>query len=406
MRPLDDLLVLDLSRILSGPYCSMYLGDFGARVVKIEHPDGGDDTRGFGPPFIGPEGAKESTYFLSVNRNKESIAIDMKTAEGCALVKRLAAKADVLVENFRPGALDRLGLSYDALHVENPRLIYASISGYGHVGDPMWVTKPGYDVVIQGMGGLQSLTGSSDGPPYKVGTSVADMVSGLYALVGILAALHARTRTGHGQHVDISMLDGQISLLTYHASAHLNAGVSPSRKGNAHPSIAPYETFVANDGYFNLAVGNDALWRTFVAAVGPALDGVANDTRFATNAGRVGHRAELLAALVPLFATRNVEEWLALCDRSGVPAGPILSVNDALAHPQVLARDMVTTIEHASVGTLRVTGVPVRLSVTPGDVRTPPPRLGEHTESALVDLLGLGAVELAALRAAGVFGGP
>jgi formyl-CoA transferase/CoA:oxalate CoA-transferase len=404
MRPLDDLLVLDLSRILSGPYCSMYLGDFGARVVKVEHPQGGDDTRGFGPPFMGPDDAQESTYFLSVNRNKESVAIDLKTDEGRALVRRLADKADILVENFRPGALDRLGLSYESLRASNPRLIYASISGFGHAGDPTWVRKPGYDVVIQGMGGLQSLTGASDGPPFKVGTSIADMVSGMYALIGILAALHARHRTGRGQHVDVSMLDGQISLLTYHASAHLNAGARPTRKGNAHPSIAPYETFAAQDGHFNLAVGNDALWRAFAQAVGEPLSTLVDDPRFATNAARVKHRDELLAVLLPLFAERTVDAWLTLCDRAGVPAGPILSVEQALAHPQVHARAMVTEVEHSGVGAVRMTGVPVRLSETPASVRTAPPRLGEHTERVLGELLDLPQAELSRLRSAGVFG--
>ncbi len=404
MRPLDDLLVLDLSRILSGPYCSMYLGDFGARVVKVEHPQGGDDTRGFGPPFVGPEGQQESTYFLSVNRNKESVAIDLKTEQGRALVKRLAEKADILVENFRPGALDRLGLSYEALHASNPRLIYASISGFGHVGDAAWTRRPGYDVVIQGMGGLQSLTGASDGPPFKVGTSIADMVSGMYALIGILVALHARHRTGRGQHVDISMLDGQISLLTYHAGAHLNAGAHPTRKGNAHPSIAPYETFVASDGHFNLAVGNDALWRAFATACGEPIAALVADVRFSTNAARVQNRDALLAVLQPMFAQRTVDAWLTLCDAAGVPAGPILGVDQALAHPQVRARGMIAEVEHGTVGKVRVTGVPVRLSETPGDVRTAPPRLGEHTDAVLADLLGLASDELARLRREGVFG--
>ncbi len=401
MRPLDDLLVLDLSRILSGPYCSMYLGDLGARVVKIEHPEGGDDTRAFGPPFIGDH---ESTYFLSVNRSKESVAVDLKNEAGRALVRRLAEKADVLLENFRPGALDRLGLDYATLAKANPRLIYASISGFGHAGDPAWSRRPGYDVVIQGMGGLQSITGAADGPPYKVGTSIADMVSGLYAMIGILTALHARARTGRGQHVDVSMLDGQISLLSYHAGAHLNAGARPGRRGNAHPSIAPYETFSAKDGHFNLAVGNDAQWRAFASAVGAPLASLASDPRFASNAGRVRDRAALLEILVPIFATRTVEEWLALCDSVGVPAGPILGVDEALAHPQVQARRMVVPMQHPTAGAIRVTGFPVQLSDTPAELRSPPPRLGEHTDSALADLLGLSAAELTALRASGAFG--
>jgi formyl-CoA transferase len=334
MLPLDDLVVFDLSRILSGPYCSMYLGDFGARVIKLEHPDGGDDTRGFGPPFLGGE----STYFMSINRNKESVALDLKDPRGRALALAIAARADVLLENFRPGALDRLGLDYATLAARNPRLIYCSVSGFGHAGDADWVRRPGYDLAIQGMGGLASLTGASDGPPFKFGTSIADMIAGLYALVGILVALHARERTGRGQHVDVSMLDGQISLLTYHAASYFATGKVPARRGNQHPSITPYETYRASDGFVNIAVGNDGQWRAFCAAVGAPLAGRGDDPRFATNAARVERRDELAAILEPIVAARSVAEWLALCDGAGIPCGPIHSVAEALAHPQVAAR--------------------------------------------------------------------
>jgi len=395
--PLDDLLVFDLSRVLSGPYCSMYLGDFGARVVKLELPGDGDDTRRFGPPFLGGE----STYFMSVNRNKESIAVDLKHPSGQKIALDLAARADILLENFRPGALTKLGLDYATLAEKNPRLIYASISGYGHSGDPDWVRRPGYDLAIQGMGGLASLTGLPGGPPLKSGVSIADLAAGLYALVGILVALHARERTGRGQHVDVSMLDGQVSLLTYHAGSLFATGQVPSRRGNQHPSIVPYETFQAADGWFNLAVGNDSLWRAFGAAVAPALAGVVDDPRFATNQARVENRVALGAILEPLLAGRTVEEWVAICDRAGVPAGPILNIGQALSHPQVRARGMVTTVEHPTAGPVQMTGVPVRLSETPGAVRTPPPRLGEHTRSVLGSLLGLGEEELGALERAG-----
>jgi crotonobetainyl-CoA:carnitine CoA-transferase CaiB-like acyl-CoA transferase len=398
MRPLDDLVVFDLSRILSGPYCSMYLGDFGARVIKLEHPDGGDDTRGFGPPFVNGE----STYFMSINRNKESVAIDFKDARGRELARRLAARADVLLENFRPGALERLGLDYKQLREANPRLIYCSISGFGHTGDPDWVRRPGYDLAIQGMGGLASLTGASDGPPFKFGTSIADMIAGLYALVGILVALHARQRTGRGQHVDVSMLDGQISLLTYHAGIHFATGAVPSRRGNQHPSITPYETFRARDGFVNIAVGNDTQWRAFCAAVAGPLITLGTDVRFATNAARVERRAELEALLQPLVATRTVAEWIALCDGAGIPSGPIHTVAEALSHPQVLARDMVVPLQHATAGEIRVTGVPVRLSDTPGRVLTPPPRLGEHTRTVLRDLLSVDDETIDQLIATGV----
>ena len=393
MLPLDDLLVLDLSRVLSGPYCSMYLADFGARVIKLEHPAGGDDTRGFGPPFVGGE----STYFLSINRNKESVAIDFKHARGRELLRALASRADVLLENFRPGALGRLGLDYETVRQWNPRLIYCSISGFGHTGDPDWVRRPGYDLAIQGMGGLASLTGPADGPPYKVGTSIADIIAGLYALSGILVALHARARTGRGQHVDVSMLDGQISLLTYHAGIHFATGAVPTRKGNQHPSISPYETYRARDGFVNLAVGNDGQWRALCRAVGAPLDALAEDPRFATNAARVGHRAELAAILEPIVAARDVADWLALCDGAGIPSGPILDVGQALAHPQVQARGMVVPLQHPTAGPIRVTGVPVRLSDTPGAVRTPPPRLGEHTRAVLAEVLGLDGAAIDAL---------
>jgi crotonobetainyl-CoA:carnitine CoA-transferase CaiB-like acyl-CoA transferase len=397
MLPLDDLTVLDLSRILSGPYCSMYLADFGARVIKLEHPAGGDDTRGFGPPFVGGE----STYFMSINRNKESVAIDFKHARGRELIATLAARADILLENFRPGALARLGLDYETIRTKNPRLIYCSVSGFGHTGDPDWVRRPGYDLAIQGLGGLASMTGPADGPPYKVGTSIADMIAGLYALAGILVALHARARTGRGQHVDVSMLDGQISLLTYHAGIHFATGAVPSRRGNQHPSISPYETYRARDGFVNIAVGNDAQWRLFCRAVGGGLAALADDPRFATNAARVERRDQLAAILEPIVAARDVADWVALCDGAGIPAGPILDVAQALAHPQVRARNMVVPLDHPTAGPIRVTGVPLRLSDTPGAVRTPPPRLGEHTRGVLAEILQLSDAEIDALISEG-----
>ncbi|MSP58822.1 MAG: CoA transferase [Myxococcales bacterium] len=397
MLPLDDILVFDLSRVLSGPYCSMHLADFGARVVKLEKPGEGDDTRAFGPPFVGGE----STYFLSINRNKESLAIDLKHPEGRELALSIAAKADVLLENFRPGTLDRLGLGYERLRAVNPRLIYASISGFGHTGLPEYTARPGYDLVVQGLGGLASLTGEPGRQPLKCGVSIADLVSGFYALIGILVALHARQRTGRGQHVDVSMLDGQIALLTYQAGIHFATGKNPSRMGNRHPSIAPYETYRTDDGWLNIAVGNDALWRSFAAKVlkDPAL---AADPRFVTNSARVENRESLGALLEPLIAARPSAFWLEKLDAAGVPAGPIYSVAEALAHPQVVAREMVVPLEHQTAGPIRVTGVPVRLSETPGTVRTAPPRLGEHTRALLEELLQLDGARLDRLAADGV----
>jgi len=375
----------------------MLLGDFGARIVKVENPDGGDDTRRFGPPFLNGE----STYFLSVNRNKESIAVDLKNPKGRALILELASRADVLLENFRPGALDKQGLGPAELLARNPRLVYCSISGFGHAGDPAWSRRPGYDLAIQGMGGLASLTGDPAGPPTKAGVSIADLTAGLYATIGVLVALHARQRTGRGQHVDVSMLDGQISLLTYHAGSHFATGAVPTRDGNRHPSIVPYETFRAADGFVNLAVGNDALWRAFCAAVGEPLAAVVDDPRFRTNQLRVQNRAALAAILEPIVAARPVDAWVALCDRAGVPAGPILDVAQALAHPQVAARGMVVPLEHPRAGQTRVTGVPVRLSETPGAVRTPAPLIGQHTATILREVLGMSDEAIAVLVESG-----
>jgi crotonobetainyl-CoA:carnitine CoA-transferase CaiB-like acyl-CoA transferase len=398
MLPLDDLLVFDLTRVLSGPYCSMYLGDFGARVIKLENPSTGDDTRHFGPPFKGGE----STYFMSINRNKESVAVDFKHPRGREIALELAAKADVLVENFRPGALARLGLDYESVHARNPRLIYCSISGFGHQGLPEWTRRPGYDLVVQGLGGLTSLTGEPDGPPLKCGLSIADLAAGLYGLVGILVALHARSRTGRGQHVDVSMLDGQISLLTFHAGSYFATGQSPSRRGNRHPSIVPYETFRASDGWVNIACGNDSLFRALCTAAGGPLAQLPADARFATNHLRVQNRAELELILDPLIAARPVAHWLELCEQAGIPCGPILTVAEALSHPQVSAREMVVELDHPTAGPVRATGVPVRLSETPGILRTAAPTLGQHTRAVLRELAGLDEQTLDALASDGV----
>jgi formyl-CoA transferase/CoA:oxalate CoA-transferase len=393
MGPLDDVLVLDLSRVMAGPFASMWLADFGARVIKVEHPEGGDDTRGYGPPFV----QGESAYYLSANRNKRSIAVDLKHPDGAAVIGRLAANADVLLENFRPGALERLGLGYPALRAANPRLVYATVSGYGHAGLAEWSSRPGYDLVMQGVGGIMSLTGPPDGPPCKSATSIADLTAGTYAALGVLVALHARARTGLGQHVDVSMLDAQISLLSYHAQSQL-VGSPPERLGNAHPNVAPYRTYRASDGWINLGVGNDTHWRAFCRAIG--RDELATDPRYAVNAARVERRDELDRLLEPLFAARTVAAWLAALEREGIPCGPILSVGEALAHPQAVARGMVTEVDHPTIGRLATTGVPVRLADTPGSVREAPPLLGQHTDEILRGA-GLTPEEIRTLRARG-----
>lgn len=395
MEPLRDIRILDLSRVLSGPFCSMQLADMGAEVIKVEAPGQGDDTRRFGPPFQGGE----SAYFLSINRNKRSITVNLKHREGRAIIEGLIERSDVLVENFRPGTMARLGLSYEEVAKRNPRLIYASISGFGHAGEERFSRQPGYDLLIQGLGGIASLTGEPDGPPMKNGVSIADLVAGLYAVQGILLALYAREKTGRGQQIDISMLDAQVSLLTYQAAIAFMTGESPGRMGNRHPTIVPYETFRVADGYFNLAIGNDRLWQRFCAAIG--REDLSSDPDFSTNADRVRNRDRLVPILEGIMARRTCAEWTAILDDAGVPGGPILSVGEVLDHPQVRAREMVVEVEHPTLGSLPLTGIPVKLSETPGSIRRPPPRLGEHTEEVLEELLGYDREKIGELRASG-----
>jgi crotonobetainyl-CoA:carnitine CoA-transferase CaiB-like acyl-CoA transferase len=396
MRPLEGVRVLDLSRVMAGPFCTLSLGDLGADVVKVEDPDKGDDTRAFGPPFV--DGV--STYFLSINRNKRSLAVDLKHPMGLEVVLSLARRADVVVENFRPGVADRLGLGSPVLRAQNPRLVYCSISGYGHRGDPDYVKLPGYDAVMQGQSGLSHLTGEPDRPPMRVGVPIADLLTGMTALQAILLALYTRERTGHGQHLDIAMLDATVQVLTHQATAHLVADGSPGRLGNRHASIAPYETFRAQDTYFNLAVGTDGQFLRLCELLGqPAL---AQDPRFLRNAGRVEHRAALVEVLAPLFARSPASAWIAACAQEGIPAGPIADVGQALAHPQLAARGMVWQAEHPRLGPIRSVGSP--LVCAPDAVR-PPPELGEHTQELLAEL-GHSPELIAALFAAGAVTGP
>jgi crotonobetainyl-CoA:carnitine CoA-transferase CaiB-like acyl-CoA transferase len=386
--PLDDVTVLDLTRVLSGPYCTMILADMGARVIKIEQPGRGDDTRGWGPPFI--EG--ESAYFLSINRNKESVTLDFKTPEGRAVLDRLIAKSDVLVENFRPGTLTRLGLDYASLAETHPRLVYCSISGFGQTGPRR--PEAGYDAVIQAEGGLMSITGAPDGPPYRLGVAIGDIVTGMFAAQGVLLALFARERSGRGQLVDVAMLDSVAALLTYQAGIYFATGSAPRRIGNRHPTIVPYETFAASDGEFVLAVGNDDQWRRFCAVAGLDRD----DERFATNRQRVTRYEELRPILAERVRTGTRQSWIERLTASGVPCGSVRDLEEVFADPQLSAREMIAHIEHATIGTLRLLGIPVKLSDTPGAVRTPPPALGQHTASVLQDDLGLSPAEIDGLR--------
>jgi len=377
--PLDGIRVLDFTRVLAGPYASMLLADMGADVVKVEHPERPDDTRGFAPPFA--DGV--SSYFLAINRGKRAITLDLKRDDQKRTALALAARADVLLENFRPGVMARIGLGYERLIETNPRLVYCAISGFGQNAGP----RPGYDVVVQGLSGIAYLTGSPNTPPFKMGTSIADLVGGLNAVQAVLAALFRRERTGEGAFIDVSMLDGQLALLTYQASSWLNAGVEPKRIGNDHPSIHPYSAYLASDGYFNIGVGNNALWARFCSlltsmgfAEGAALAG---DARFATNPDRVSRRAALNQILEPVFAARTVAEWLEALLDAGIPAGPIRTVPEALAEA-----DLVTH-EHPEGGAeVRTVPLPYRMTDAPRAASRRAPRLGEHTDEVLADWLG------------------
>jgi len=400
MQPLEGIRILDLTRALAGPYCTMMLGDLGADVIKVEMPGRGDESRGWGPPFVGqPYGPYpgESAYFLSANRNKRSITVNLKRAAGQEIVRRLAARSDVLVENFRTGTLEELGLGYEQLRPVNPRLVYCSISGYGRTGP--YAERPGYDFVIQAEGGLMGITGPEEGPPYRVGIPIVDITAGMFAATAVLAALHARQRTGEGQLVDLSLLDTSAALLTNVASNYLVGGEPPRRLGNAHPNITPYEAFPARDRWFALAVANDRQWASLCDVIGrPELK---EDPRFASNNSRVANRPALRAILDAIFQSRDAGEWLAEFERAGLPCGPINSIPDVFAHPQAQARQMILAAEHPTAGTVRFPGFPYKLSGTPAAVRRPPPRLGEHTEEVLVELLGCSADQVAAWREQG-----
>ncbi len=404
MAPLEGITVLDLTRVLSGPYCTMLLGDMGARVIKIEQPGKGDDTRAWGPPFHPPvharaEGASaspgESAYFMSVNRNKESVTLDFKRPDGRALLERLIARADVLVENFRPGTLTKLGFDYETLGARHPALVYCSVSGFGQTGPRS--KEPGYDAVIQAEGGLMSITGPPDGPPYRLGVAIADIVSGMFAAYGVAMALLARERTGRGQRVDLAMLDAVVALLTYQAGNCFASGTPPARLGNRHPSIVPYEVFGASDGDFVLAVGNDELWKKFCAVA--ALD---LGDRFATNRQRVSGYDELRPIVARALAAHPRAYWIERLSAAGVPCGSVRDLGEVFADPQLDARDMIVRVEHASAGVIRQLGIPVKLSDTPGAVRRPPPTLGQHTDAVLSGDLGLRGDAIAALRRDGV----
>jgi crotonobetainyl-CoA:carnitine CoA-transferase CaiB-like acyl-CoA transferase len=391
--PLDGVTIVDFTRVLSGPYCTMLLADMGARVIKIEQPGRGDDTRAWGPPFVNGE----SAYFLSINRNKESLTLDLKHAAAGAVLESLLSHADVLVENYRPGTMERLGLGYDAIAARFPRLVYCSISGFGQTGPRR--AEPGYDAVMQGEGGLMSITGAADGPPFRLGVAISDIVSGMFAAQGIAMALLARVRSGRGQRVDVGMLDATAALLTYQAGIYFATGTTPGRMANRHPSIVPYETFAGSDADFVVAVGNDEQWRRFCGILD--LSGLARDERFATNSSRVRNYDALRPMLVERLRARTRREWVEQLKAAGVPCGSVRDVGETLEDPQLAARQMIETVDHVTAGAIRVLGIPIKLSDTPGGVRTAPPSLGQHTESILESLCGMTPGQIDELRKAG-----
>ncbi len=372
--PLEGVRVLDLTIALAGPYCTLLLGDLGADVVKVEPPEG-DQSRGWGPPFV--EG--ESSYFLSVNRNKRSVVLDLKSPEGLAAARRLAAESDVLVENLRPGTAARLGLGPDDLRGTDPRLVYCSISGFGQDRPSL----AGYDQIVQGTSGIMSLTGFADGPPVKLGVPIGDIAAGMFATHAILAALYERERTGRGRVIDVAMQDSLMALLTYQGGRYFATGQAPRREGNVHPTIAPYGTFATQDGFLNVAVGSDSQFRAFAEALG--APGLAGDERFRTNQDRQRNRSALIEEIESRLRERTSADWKEALDRAGVPAGPILELDQVFADPGVQARGIEVTVGHPKVGEWHMVGTPWRLDGERFTVRRPPPLLGEHTREVLED---------------------
>ena len=395
--PLKGLKVFDLTRVLAGPTCAQMLGDLGADVIKIERPGAGDDTRGFAPPVM--PGTQESAYFVGVNRNKRSVTLDISKPEGQAIAKQLIAQCDILVENFKVGALAKYGLGYEELHKEFPGLIYCSITGFGQTGP--YAERPGYDALIQAMGGVMSLTGDPDGMPQKVGVPVADLFAGLYGCIGILAALRHKEATGQGQQIDIGMLDTHVAWLANQGMNYLATGQNPVRLGNQHPNIVPYQVFPTQDGHIVLSIGNDPTFARFCKAFG--IEHLLADERFATNAARVSNRAFVTETLTPVMQARGTDEWVDKLEALKIGCGPIYKLDQVFANEHVQARGVVVNMPHAATPDgVKVIANPVRLSETPADYRIPPPVLGEHTDMVLGSRLGLDAASLAVLREKGI----
>jgi len=403
--PLSHVRVLDLSRVLAGPWAGQNLADLGAEVIKVERPKVGDDSRAFGPPWVrdreGRE-TKDSAYFTSANRGKKSITVNMARPEGQALIRALARECDVLIENYKHGDLARYGLGYEDIRSVNPRLVYCSVTGFGQTGP--YRERPGYDFMIQGMGGMMSVTGEPDGAPgggpQRAGVPIADIITGMYASIAICAALASRAQTGKGQHLDLALLDSQIALLAYQNTNYFSTGTPPKRIGNLHPNIVPYQPFKSSDGEVIVACGNDNLFRKFCDAAGHP--GLATDARFATNGKRVENRAELTRLIQEIFGKKSTAEWLELLESAGVPNGPINNIAQVFEEPQVKARGVKMELDHSAAGKLPLVASPMRFSGTPLEYRLPPPLLGEHTDQILKQFLKLDEIEIGRLRADGI----
>jgi formyl-CoA transferase len=402
---LGHIRVLDLTRVLAGPWCAQNLADLGADVIKIERPGGGDDTRAWGPPYMKDEqgnDTSEAAYYMAANRNKRSVTLDIASAEGQAIVRELVLRSDVVLENYKVGQLKKYGLDYASLSALKPDLVYCSITGFGQQGP--YAQRPGYDFIIQGMGGFMSITGERDdspgGGPQKAGVAISDLMTGMYATVAVLAALTHRDRTGEGQHIDMALLDVQVAMLANMGGNYLASGIAPKRWGNAHPNIVPYQTFATADGHIIVAVGNDGQYRKFTEAGGrPELG---TDERFATNPLRVKNRDILVPMIADMVRTRTKQEWIALLEAAGVPCGPINELDEVFAHPQVQARQMQVDLPHPLGASARLVGSPIKMSATPPRYEAPPPMLGQHTEQVLQELLGHGPEQIAQLKKQGV----
>ncbi|WP_130808065.1 CaiB/BaiF CoA transferase family protein [Senegalia massiliensis] len=392
-QSLEGLKVLDLTRVLAGPYCTMILGDMGAEIIKIERPDIGDDSRHFGPYENG-----ESAYFMSLNRNKKSITMNLKEEKTKEMFIEMVKQADIVVENYRPGTMEKLGLGYEKLKEINPRLIYAAASGFGHTGP--YSKRPAYDAIVQAMGGIMSITGQKGGKPTRVGPSIGDITAGLFTTIGILSALNYRNNTGKGQKVDVAMLDGQVAILENAIARYFVNGVSPSPAGNVHNSIVPFEPFDTKDGEIMIAAGNDALWAKLCRVLG--REDMINDERFKTNPLRGKNYEELRPLLHKEFLLKTTDEWKDILTNAGVPNGPINKIEDVVKDPQVLSRDMIVEVEHKKAGKTKVPGVPIKMSETQGEIRTPAPLLGEHNEEVLNEYLNLSKKEVEELREKGM----